>query len=172
MITAFALLMIGKATAVIIYESSVSSHFSGSVAAGVYAYEVSNEAYGTEGEDPGNIWLFTIFFDTDVFNTTETIATPLGWMAAPIGQNQMEFTLDPDNFGIEPDASLGGFEVAVEFIDASDPVPRTQPYSVSWDTGGSQSAQTHTPEPATLLLLGGGLIAIAAGYAKRKRKRN
>ena len=44
MITVFAFLVIVEAKAVIIYDSSVSSKFSGSAAdGGVYAYEVFNE---------------------------------------------------------------------------------------------------------------------------------
>jgi hypothetical protein len=174
-IAAFAFLVISKATAVIIYESDVAAHFLGSAAdGGTYSYLVSNNAYGTEGEEVSNIWWFTLVFEPTIFNPIlpSNVQTPEGWTPIVVGQNEMNFTMDPRIYGIAPGASLGGFEVAVTFQDPSGPVPLTQDYTVAWDGGGSHSAQTHTPEPTTLLLLSGGLIVITAGYAKRKKKHN
>lgn len=183
-ITVFAFLAIGQATAIIIYESSVTASFSSEGAPigyhGIYTFEVFNEASGTdeEGNGPGNLWWFTTFFSDDVFGATmSTFPAPIGWAVIPIELNQMRFTISPTQFGVAPGASLGGFNVAVQFLYPEDPVPQDLDYAVSWSSmtaGSAQSGKTsppgHTPEPATLLLIGGGLIAIAAGYIKKKKK--
>jgi hypothetical protein len=183
--------MVGRATATIFYESNVQSNFQGSaVDGGTYAYEVFNDAYGDANESPediGNIFSFTLFFDESIFNPImlADVQTPnqYQWMPLVIGENQMNIAIDPMQFGIAPGSSLSGFEVSVtftdSFINSGDPIPQTQPYSVTWDTLDGPRTQdnttdntTHTPEPATLLLIGSGLIFIAGYAAKRKRKHN
>jgi hypothetical protein len=199
MIVAFTFLVIGQATAKFIeglgnFEADVAYTFTSvdeypddfsnkDLYHGVYEYTLTN-LEGGYSDVP--LYWFSLYFENSVYigdsgadNIVKTIDKPGGWMTIVTPPNQFNEYNIQINFSFSNPLYVGesgDFAVAVAFRNEPipDPVPN-QFYDVNWVIPGADASglQTHpntnTPEPATLLLIGIGLIAIA-GYAAKKKK--
>jgi hypothetical protein len=196
MIASLALLVAGQAMALPIFSAEIeitqeSITVDGPLGDGLtyhtrIDYTITN--LGTQVDD-GSIWYVSMSFEDNqygqsvAFDRYKTIQVPGGpaWDGSLDAEDYDGWLVfEPDSsvvhwgfFGgaIPGDGGVGIFSVATQF-DGPIPVNMSQEVSVQFtEHFGSYQGTASTPEPTTLLLIGGGLIAIA-GYARiRKKKR-
>jgi hypothetical protein len=183
MMASLVFLLVGQATATIITESSMEIEIlSGSINPGevvTLGYTLLNEAYSDNPpEDIYPIYSLVLdYTDTNIFASIDptSIQAPVGWGFMLWGPYMVwNMTMDPQTYGAQAGVPLSGFEVSVT-LGPNAANPLGHPYQVMWDNPNGFNPQgggmASTPEPTTLLLIGGGLIAIA-GYTRiRKKKR-
>ena len=132
-----------------------------------YTYSVTNNSMSSSIEE------FTIYFDLGLYENLAVGSTPTEWDAIVI---QPDPALG-DGFydalalvtGIAPGATVSGFSVSFDWLVAG--IPGSQLFEVvdpiTFDILDSGNTAP-VPEPATLLLLGSGLIGLI-GIGKKLR---
>jgi hypothetical protein len=143
-----------------------------------YTYSVTNDSLISPIDE------FTIYFDLGSFENLIIGSAPADWDPLVI-QPDPEPDFEADGYydaltvaaGILPGATLGGFSVSFSWLDSG--IPGSQFFEVVdpnsfdvLDSGNtSASSAAPVPEPATLLLLGSGLICLAGLQKKRRVNR-
>jgi hypothetical protein len=167
MIASLALLVAGQAMATLYGSTSFTF-----TAPNIYELTIENTGDPTD-TDAESIQSFT----ATVQGTASYTAISAGqdWQAIFIpGLGMAFYRSDPTVAGsmIDPgEDPLGGFIFSIS-PNPADPTDPAAPWvNLTGDTGGGVAGHSNpVPEPATLLLIGVGLIAIA-GYAAQKRTR-
>jgi hypothetical protein len=166
MVVALAFLMVGQATA-----SFLAYDFTEDPATpeddGTYNFT------GFNTDDTMSISGMVVYFSNpvDLSPVNEPVITsPTGWSGMFFSPLAAAWYMTGSD-AIGPESALGGFLAKVQFVGGMpDPVPSFS-YTLTYE-GGAGQVQGNTrpiPEPATLLLIGVGLVAIA-GYAAKKKK--
>jgi hypothetical protein len=134
-----------------------------------YEYSVTNDTLAVDIEE------FTIFFEVGLYENLSATSTPADWDPLVI---QPDTAIPDDGFydalalvsGISPSDTLGGFGVSFDWLGSG--TPGAQFFEVvdpitfaALDSGTT----TPVPEPATLLLLGSGLVSLACFRKRVKR---